>query len=201
MGSYTLNIDFPATKDALRKYFMAQRNDLPPNQISDYSGKICQRVLSMLPEHKVNIHLFLPIEHLLEVNFSQLLPLLWSRGDRIYVPRVTHNILEHVEITPETEIEKNRWGIPEPSIKYPAICVEEVKKIDIVLTPLLVCDQQGYRVGYGGGFYDAFFKEYPHLQKVGVGFFEPITHIVDTYAGDIPLDQYISPDKITDFRS
>ena len=109
--------------------------------------------------------------------------------------------MEHVEITTDTKITLNRWGIPEPSAEYPAVSAEEIKQIDYVLTPLLVCDQNGYRVGYGGGFYDAFFQEYPHLQKVGVGFFEPISHIIDTYEGDIPLDQYISPDKITDFRS
>ncbi|MBF2025694.1 MAG: 5-formyltetrahydrofolate cyclo-ligase [Oscillatoriales cyanobacterium C42_A2020_001] len=42
-------------------------------------------------------------------------------------------------------------GIPEPCPNSPRIPPETV---DLILVPAIACDAQGYRLGYGGGFYD-----------------------------------------------
>lgn len=188
-------------KVALRKKYLSLRKELSNQAIQDYSQAICQQFITQLPENPTNIHLFLPITKNHEVDLQSLLPVLWERDDRVYVPRVTQEQqLEHVRLMPETIIEENQWGIPEPALNHPPANKTEIQAINIVLTPLLVCDQEGFRVGYGGGFYDQFFIDYPHVQKIGVGFFEPITKILDSYEGDVPLDQYISPMTITRFH-
>lgn len=190
-----------ALKIDLRSEVLALRKTLSHQEIQDYSQAICQQFIAQLPAMPTNIHLFLPIVKNHEVDLRGLLPVLWERGDRVYVPRVTQEQqLEHVRLMPETIIEENQWGIPEPALNHPPANKAEIQAIRMVLTPLLVCDQEGFRVGYGGGFYDQFFLNYPHVQKIGVGFFEPITKILDTYEGDIPLDQYISPMTITRFH-
>ena len=189
-----------ALKADLRIEVLKMRKDLTNEQIKDCSQSIGELFLALLPAKPTHIHLFLPMVKNHEVDLRGLLPALWERGDTVYVPRVTlDQKLEHVRLTPETIIEENRWGIPEPAEHHLPATTAEIKAIEIVLTPLLVCDQKGFRVGYGGGFYDQFFQDYPHFQKIGVGFFEPITEILDTYEGDIPLDQYISPRRITRF--
>lgn len=190
-----------SNKDALRSRFLAKRDSLPRDELSLRSLKIVENIIEVLPQSPARIHLFLPIKRFNEVDLSLLLPMLWQRGDKTYVPRVINNTLEHVEILPDTIIQDNKWGIPEPLTQYPAISTQGISHINIVLTPLLVCDSFGYRVGYGGGFYDQFFQQYPLVQKIGVGFFEPIEKITDTYEGDIPLDLYISPYKITAFKA
>lgn len=190
-----------ALKSDIRAAVLAYRKNLSSSQVQTYSQKICQQVITQLPETPTTIHLFLPIIQNHEVDLRSLLPVLWERGDKVYVPRVTlDQTLEHVRLLPETIIEENHWGIPEPALNHLPATEEEIQAIEIVLTPLLACDEQGFRVGYGGGFYDQFFHEYPHVEKIGVGFFEPITKILDTYEGDIPLDQYISPMTITRFH-
>lgn len=182
-------------KTDLRKNYLSLRKKLSPHQIQEYSLAICRQFIAQLPAKPTSIHLFLPMMKNHEVDLRGLLPVLWERADKVYVPRVTlDQTLEHVRLLPETIIEENRWGIPEPALNHLPATEEEIQAIEIVLTPLLACDEQGFRVGYGGGFYDQFFHEYPHVEKIGVGFFEPITKILDTYEGDIPLDQYISPD-------
>ncbi len=188
-----------ANKEILRMQFREKRTLLSPAQIALYSRHICEKIVSILPHSSTSIHLFLPIRRLKEVDLTPLLPTLWERGDKVYVPRVTNNVLEHVEIFPDTIIQENDWGIPEPLEKYPGLIPSEISNLHFVLTPLLVCDTQGARVGYGGGFYDQFFHEYPHLYRIGVGFFEPVCEILDAYSGDMPLHQYISPQKITHF--
>ncbi len=190
-----------AVKSALRVEALAYRKKLSQQQIQAYSQAICRQFIAQLPEKPTSIHLFLPMKKHHEVDLRGLLPVLWERGDQVYVPRVTSDQqLEHVRLLPETIIEENHWGIPEPVLQHLPATEEEIEAIKIVLTPLLVCDQQGFRVGYGGGFYDQLFQKYPHFEKVGVGFFEPINQIIDSYEGDIPLDRYISPMTIARFH-
>lgn len=189
-------------KSALRQQYLLRRRETPPMQIAQYSEDICKKIITKLPAELTHIHLFLPMVKNHEVDLRGLLPVLWERGDLVYVPRVTSDQqLEHVRLMPDTLIVENRWGIPEPAPHHLPATKAEIEALEIVLTPLLVCDKKGFRVGYGGGFYDQFFQEVPHVQKIGVGFFEPIEEILDTYAGDIPLDQYISPMTITRFTS
>lgn len=190
-----------ALKSALRPHLLSCRQNLSRQQVEQDSHIICQRIEQQLPSEPTAIHLFLPMLKNHEVDLRSLLPTLWSRGDKLYVPRVTiDQQLEHVRLMPDTQIETNAWGIPEPAPQHSPATAQELQSVQMVITPLLVCDQQGYRVGYGGGFYDLFFQEYPHVEKIGVGLFEPIQKIIDTYDGDIPLNQYISPTTITRFK-
>lgn len=189
-----------APKTDLRALSLSSRKSFTQNEVAERSHKICQQVIKSTLPNISSIHLFLPIAENHEVDLTSLLPILWEKNISIYVPRVTsEGKMEHIPLLPETKLVTNKWGIPEPAIDYLPATIKEIHAIDCVLTPLLVCDKKGFRVGYGGGFYDAFFQKYPHLQKIGVGFFEPIEKIVDTYEGDIPLDCYISPKTVFHF--
>lgn len=53
--------------------------------------------------------------------------------------------------SPELSLQAGTFGIPEPHPDLPLISPESV---DLILVPAIACDAQGYRLGYGGGFYD-----------------------------------------------
>src|SRR3990172_7911808 len=78
------------------------------------------------------------LEHLASAGFGLALPVMTGKGApllfRAWKPRDALT-----EVT---------WGIREPLASAPEI------EPDIVLAPLLAFDAQGYRLGYGGGFYD-----------------------------------------------
>lgn len=193
-----------AKKADLRDLFSRARTELSTDQYQHYSQQVRQQLLTYLSEQKTactHIHLFLPIEAKREVDLRPLLPTLWQQGIKITVPRVVEGSLEHVPLTAETELEKNHWGIWEPARHYAPLTPEEIHTITTVITPLLTCDLSGNRVGYGGGFYDQFFKEYPQLKRVGIGLFPPVERVIDSYSGDIPLDDYLSPKAIIHFQN
>jgi len=60
--------------------------------------------------------------------------------------------------------------------------------------PLLISDEQHYRVGYGKGFYDRFLANCrKDCKKIGLNFFKPIQKISDSNEFDIALDEVIYP--------
>ena len=90
----------------------------------------------------------------------------------------------------------NRFGTLEPVGK------EEIlpKEIDLVIVPLLCFDDEGYRVGYGKGFYDKFLSVCrDDVIKVGLSYFEPIEKITDRDNFDIPLSYCVTPQTIYQF--
>jgi 5-formyltetrahydrofolate cyclo-ligase len=69
--------------------------------------------------------------------------------------------------------------------------------IDMVLVPLLAFDTQGYRVGYGKGFYDKYLAECSKdCIKAGFSYFEPFESLDDRNDFDVPLDLCITPQNL-----
>lgn len=70
-------------------------------------------------------------------------------------------------------------------------------EIDLVFVPLLAFDQEGYRVGYGKGFYDKWLPGCrPDCIKVGLSYFEPVDSIDGLHEFDLPLDICITPQNV-----
>ena len=188
------------TKQALRQTFLSRRKALSADEVGTRSEQICQRLFEQKwIKPRITVHLFLPILHQNEVNTWPIIHRLWRKfpQTRIAVPVVNAEEyqLSHYELTPETSLVENRWGIPEPlAERSSTVGIEE---IDLVLVPLLIFDQQGQRVGYGGGFYDRFLAQCrPDCLKVGLSLFEPIELINDVEATDISLNAGLTP-KLT----
>ncbi len=74
---------------------------------------------------------------------------------RIIVP-ITDKKLKRLKLSElkdfDKELEKSTYGILEPKQEYIRHVEESI--LDIVIVPGLVFDQGGYRIGYGGGYYD-----------------------------------------------
>lgn len=67
--------------------------------------------------------------------------------------------------TPETKMERGNWNIPVPPAEA-AVLVP-----DIALAPLVGWDSRGYRLGYGGGYFDrtlASLSPCPHVIGIGL---------------------------------
>jgi 5-formyltetrahydrofolate cyclo-ligase len=104
--------------------------------------------------------------------------------------------MQAVLVHDETDFVENEYGIPEPE-EGDKIAAEE---IDLVFVPLLAFDEQGFRVGYGKGFYDRFLKKcHKNVLTVGFSYFDPVDKIEDRNQFDVPLNYCITPFKIYEF--
>jgi 5-formyltetrahydrofolate cyclo-ligase len=89
-----------------------------------------------------------------EVSTSRLHELLASRAVGLALPRVHGNRLEFIRVDTHTRMHRSAFGIDEPD--GDAI---ELSAIDLIVVPGIAFDKRGYRLGYGGGFYDRFLAE------------------------------------------
>jgi 5-formyltetrahydrofolate cyclo-ligase len=88
---------------------------------------------------------------------------------------------------PLTEV---MWGIREPLAAAPAV------EPDIVLGPLLAVDARGYRLGYGGGFYDrtlARLRALKPIVAIGLAYDEQKVDSVPHHDYDQRLDWVLTP--------
>ena len=114
---------------------------------------------------------------------------------KFQVPIVINEEIHSFEFEKNAEIVFGQFDIPEPKQR---IKVEKIP--DLVIVPLLGIDEKGYRVGYGGGFYDKYLSTLPsNVLKVGLSFWDCIDRIDDIDEFDIPLDLVITPSKIVEF--
>lgn len=63
-------------------------------------------------------------------------------------------------------LQTGRYGILEP---HPDAQYIEPEAVDLILVPAIACDYQGYRLGYGGGFYDRLLSSPVWSTKVAIG--------------------------------
>ncbi len=141
-------------KRQLRTEIKRRRAALSPEERKILSLAICRKLLeSELFRGARTIFFFASFGT--EVETFPALGEALLRGRRVALPRtllgerrlVFHQVFTLGELVP------GPYGILEPPRKNPVIPPEEA---DLILVPGLAFDRQGYRLGYGGGFYDRF---------------------------------------------
>ncbi len=88
--------------------------------------------------------------------------------------------------TPATRMTEDRHGIPIP-------LGDETIVPEVVLLPLVAFDAQGFRIGYGGGYFDRTLAALsPRPYSIGVGFELARIDSVRPEPHDIPLDAMVT---------
>ncbi|MDO6676035.1 5-formyltetrahydrofolate cyclo-ligase [Tenacibaculum sp. 1_MG-2023] len=179
-------------KPDLRKLYKQKRNILTEVEKEKLQKSIYQQIFKLQTSDVRTVHLFLSMRKFNEVDTKPIIDFFREKGKKIIVSRCNFedDTLSHFYFEKDTKLELNKFGVPEP------VNAEEanVKDIDLVFVPMLISDEQKYRVGYGKGFYDRFLSECREdTRTVGLNFFPPIKKIEDTHEFDVPLDFMIYP--------
>jgi 5,10-methenyltetrahydrofolate synthetase len=89
----------------------------------------------------------------------------------------------------------DRHGIPIPDTRT-------VAAPDVILLPLVAFDESGYRLGYGGGYFDRTLASLtPRPIGIGVGFELARIDTVRPTAYDIPLDVIVTETELRDISA
>lgn len=134
------------TKQQLRRSLLQQRSALSQSAWQSGSEQLCDRLqsLPLFAEARTVLAYF---------SFRQEpdLKFLFNRDRRWGFPRcVGKTLIWHSWLLGDN-LTEGKYGIQEPLANAPVLDPSEV---DLILVPAVACDRLGYRLGYGGGFYD-----------------------------------------------
>ena len=75
-------------------------------------------------------------------------------GKNVCLPKCTgEGIMDAYRIESMDDLLPGKYGILEPVESCKMV---EPGEIDFIMVPCATCNQQGYRLGYGGGYYDRY---------------------------------------------
>ncbi len=185
------------TKEEYRLKYNQLRKAISTESVEELSVQIANNALQLPIWDYTNYHIFLPIPSKKEINTEYLLHILQGRDKTIIVPKVItgDSDMEHILLQDNTTLKISNYGVPEPvsGIEIPS------EKMEVIFIPLLACDRNGNRLGYGKGFYDRFLSQcIPKALFIGLSFFEPETSIPYEET-DIPLHFCITPKRVISF--
>lgn len=159
MDPYAASDNTVAEKAFLRRRFVAWREALSSAAYTERSQAICDRLALQEGLHLAKTVLaYWPLTDRHEVDVRPLVRLLMASNKQIVLPVVVSFSrkakagprLRLVQLRDEADLVQNRWGIWEPA-GGPALPPEA---IDAALVPALGAGRDGYRIGFGYGYYD-----------------------------------------------
>ena len=137
-------------KQALRNQMRMVRGALPESACEARSAEIGKRIAGLVElERAATVLAFASIRN--EVRTRPIIEEAWSTGKRVALPRVHGDELRLHLVHAQTPLNVGAFSVPEPAADAAAI---EPDEIDFALIPALALDPRGYRIGYGGGYYD-----------------------------------------------
>lgn len=183
-------------KKSLRKKVLQKRAELSEESIAKYSNIIANKLYDMDSyKNAKTIMSFISFGD--EVNTHEIIKKSISQGKSIVVPITIPEPreLKASQVLDFSELELGYYNILTPKKEF--IRFIDPNTIDLILVPGVVFARNGYRVGYGGGYYDRFLSKLTKkVDKIGLAFNLQITDEVPTDSFDIPVDLILTEKEI-----
>lgn len=179
-----------AEKAAWRERFRAARAAMAEASRAEASRIIVEAVDALCAGARV-VSLFWPLVGRCEVDVRPLVARLTARGAIAALPAVASReppTLVHRAVAWEADLVAGPWGLAEPSAACPLV---PPGAVDVAVVPALGLGRDGSRIGYGGGYYDAFLAG-TRACLVGVVWDACLVDTLPTEPHDVPLDVVVT---------
>lgn len=178
-------------KQIIRKQVIEKLSHLPKEQYIEESKQIGQHLFNSRywKEAKV-IAVTIPRDQ--EVDTYEIIKRAWEQNKTIAVPRADFQTKTMIfyELTHFSQLEQSVFRMKEP--KEDICPIVSIREMELVIVPGVAFDERGYRLGYGGGFYDRFLPcvEAP---TIALAFSCQVVKEVPIDIHDWKIDHIISP--------
>nr|WP_106779873.1 5-formyltetrahydrofolate cyclo-ligase [Lysinibacillus timonensis] len=137
-----------------------------------------------------------------EVDTYLLIKELWSLSKRVAVPKCNpeKRTMDFYEIQEFSQLETVYMNLKEPNTEQTSYIAP--RSLDVIIVPGIVYDLKGFRIGYGGGYYDRYNVNY-NGKLISLAFDFQIVEEVPKEQHDIPVDLIITELRkinCTDYR-
>lgn len=181
-------------KTALRKQMMATLKEMSMETYEARSREILDRLIStgVLDEAQT---IACTMSNFPEVETRDLIRYLWKNQKTVVVPKcdVKSKKMYFYAIDSFEQLEVVYAGIEEPVPALTQLVNEAM--IDAVIVPGVLFNKVGYRVGFGGGYYDRFLSNYNGI-TLSLAFEEQVVTEIPVEAHDLPVQLIVTDRQI-----
>lgn len=199
MQTLTSSADRSADLDrqTLRQRIRQRRRALSAEQQASFSQQAAQRIIDH-PRIQQARHVAAYLSFDGELDTAPLIDALWRQGKQVYLP-VLHPFsagqLLFLCYEHDTPLTLNRLNILQPRLDVRQVL--PTHQLDILLTPLVAFDDQGQRLGMGGGFYDRTLEHWQERGPYPIGLAHDCQQVEQVPAAhwDVPLPEILTPSR------
>ncbi len=123
------------------------------------------------------------IERAIADNKRVAVPLMIKKGEMVFI-----------KIDSLSALKPNKYGIPEPEYSNEGILVSD--EGTLIAVPGIAFDKKGYRLGYGGGYYDRYLSANKYMTTAGFCYEQQITDSLPHNEYDVPVDIIVTERRI-----
>lgn len=179
-------------KTSIRKKNLAKRAGITKAFVNIASKKIYNKLSAAEEFKKAKIIMFY-VSKDNEVDTRFMIKDAMARGKKICVPKTDrfNRQLHPIMIKDmDKDLELGHFGLHEPRLDKKKMV--SIKKIDLIVTPGVAFDRDGYRLGWGKGYYDRFLEGTGKTPKIGLAYDFQIVPQLPRDSYDIPMDMVVT---------
>lgn len=182
-------------KKKIREEILELKGKLGENDLKYYSDTIINKVYdSNFFKDAHTIMTYISFEN--EVDTHEFIKNSIKMGKEIVVPITIAQTkeLKVSKLMNFNELEIGFYNILTPKKEF--IRFIDPKEIDLIIVPGVAFDRKGYRIGYGGGYYDRFLSQLDEVDKISLAFQLQVIEEVPKEYFDIPVDFIFTENEI-----
>jgi 5-formyltetrahydrofolate cyclo-ligase len=181
-------------KNQIRKKISKIRDSQKEEEILRKSKIIGEKLFSLL-EFKNSSYVMFYSSIRSEVRTDFMIERAIKDGYKVFLPKTNIEIKELIPLRVKNlkELERGAYNILEPKLSAEKI---DVDMLEIIIVPGVAFDENCYRIGYGGGFYDRFLKKVKNAKKIGLAYELQIIPEIPKEKNDVKLDIIITEKRI-----
>ena len=179
------------SKKDLRLEMLSRRQAMSPELVRENGLIIQEHIMGLkLWQEAKRVLLYMPVKN--EVATAQLLGDALAGQKALLLPRCRRDragSMDLAEISSLGQLSRGLFDIPEPDAALCPSLPPSGWNLDLAVIPGVAFDRQGFRLGYGGGYYDRFLAELAGRYKtVTIGLAYSF-QVLDA----LPADQWDTP--------
>ena len=177
-------------KSVRRNFYMEKRKILMKNndEKSALDNDIQSRLL-VTPEYRACGAVLIYSARGYEIATSMVIHAALANGKTVAMPRCeADGVMRFIAVSGMSDLAAGRYGILEPVDGCEEYIPDEAS---LCVCPALSCDMSGYRLGFGGGYYDRFLKDFKGV-SAALCYAEAFVPTLPREDHDVPVDMIVT---------
>ena len=174
----------------VRNEALSKREALAQEQVLAASAKISEQIVK-LPEFLNEQIVYAYSAFRNEVDLSDVIRVAQECGKTLLLPKTKDPDILFYEYRTDDRLIPGKFGVLEPEQDTPTD-----PKNGLMLVPGVAFSREGYRVGFGKGYYDRYLADRPMVITVGICYECQLRDCFPVKNSDIPMDMIITENQI-----